>query len=233
MLFTILKLFGLDVPAKIEAVKAGLERRVEQTADHVKRVAQEAAIIAAFSAVASMTAVVALAVGMIAIYRWAAEAYGEYAGLAMVGGILVVVTIIFATIAAIKGSALAHSRLEFQISPPVMGHMVSDAGARAHATAVDAAPAPVLPSASADDLVEPLGFLLSRVVPYPSSANPVVNELIGSLRATARGTTEEAIGRAADVIRHGNRANLLVVLTGAAFVGWLLSPSFPSSGLNR
>ena len=40
MLFNILKLFGLDIPAKIEAVKASLELRVEQATDHVKQVAQ-------------------------------------------------------------------------------------------------------------------------------------------------------------------------------------------------
>jgi len=53
MLFKILKLFGLDVPARIEAVKASLERRVEQATDHVKQVAQEAVVIAALSAVAT------------------------------------------------------------------------------------------------------------------------------------------------------------------------------------
>jgi hypothetical protein len=95
MLFKILKLFGLDVPAKIEAVKADLERRVEQATDHVKRVAQEAAIIAAFSAVASITAAMAVAGGIIALYRWTAEAYGAYAGLAVVGTILVVATVIW------------------------------------------------------------------------------------------------------------------------------------------
>jgi hypothetical protein len=60
-------------------------------------------------------------------------------------------------------------------------------------------------------------------VKYPSVGNPVIDELIGNLRATAHGTTDEAIGRAANVIRHGDRANLVVVLTGAALIGWLLS----------
>jgi DNA-binding MurR/RpiR family transcriptional regulator len=60
-------------------------------------------------------------------------------------------------------------------------------------------------------------------VKYPSIGNPVVDELIGSLRTTAHGTADEAIGRAANVIRHGNRTNLVIVLTGAAFVGWLLT----------
>ena len=61
MLFNILKLFGLDIPAKIEAAKASFELRAEQVADHVKRVAGEAAVIAALSAIAAVTA--AMAVG--------------------------------------------------------------------------------------------------------------------------------------------------------------------------
>jgi hypothetical protein len=89
ILFNILKLFGLDIPAKIEAVKANLELRVEQATNQVKQVAQEAAVIAVFSAIATITGAMALGVGLIAFYRWAADAYGAYAGLGVVGAILV------------------------------------------------------------------------------------------------------------------------------------------------
>jgi hypothetical protein len=78
-------------------------------------------------------------------------------------------------------------------------------------------------NATGSDLVEPLAFLLSKAVKDPSVGNPVIDELIGNLRATAHGTTDEAISRAANVIRHGDKANLVVVLTGAALIGWLLS----------
>jgi len=102
MLFKILKLFGLDVPAKIEAVKASLERRIEQAMDHVNQVAQEAAVIAALSAVAIVTAFMAVGVGLVALYFWTADAYGMYAGLGVVGAILVVVTVALAVAAANK-----------------------------------------------------------------------------------------------------------------------------------
>jgi DNA-binding MurR/RpiR family transcriptional regulator len=60
-------------------------------------------------------------------------------------------------------------------------------------------------------------------VKFPTIGNPVIDELIDKLRVTARGSTDEAIDRAADVIRHGNRTNLVVVLTGTAFLAWLLT----------
>jgi hypothetical protein len=48
------------------------------------------------------------------------------------------------------------------------------------------------------------------------------SDMIGTLRATAHGTADEVIDRAADVIRYGDPTNLVVVLVGAALGGWLL-----------
>jgi hypothetical protein len=239
MLFKVLKLFGLDIHAKIEVVRADLELRVEQATDHVKQVAQDAAVIAAFSAVASVTAAMAVGVGLVALYRWTTAAYGAYAGLGIVGAILVVVAVIFAIGATIKGKSLAGNRMKLSRCASGKAGVTTHADAIMSASGIDAAAGEpssgssawnppttatrVSPTASASDLVEPLAFLLSKVVKYPGVGNPVIDELIGHLRSTAHGTTDEAISRAADVIRHGDRANLMVVLTGAALIGWLLS----------
>jgi hypothetical protein len=64
MPFKILKLFGLDVPAKIEAVEASLELHLDQATHHVKEVAQEAAAVAALSAIAVITSAMAVGVGL-------------------------------------------------------------------------------------------------------------------------------------------------------------------------
>jgi hypothetical protein len=233
MLFNILKLFGLDIGAKIKAVKASFELRVEQATDHVKQVAQQAAIIGALSAFATITATMAAGVGLIALYSWTADAYGPYAGLGVVGVILVAATVALATAAAIKAKSLAPNGIRLAryaagsvgvAADPGVG--MSTAGAPpsdAWASEPPTTASPAASIASANGLGEPLAFLLSRVVKYPSLGNPVVDELILNLRATAHGTADEAVDRAANVIRHGNRPNLVVVLTGAAFVGWLLT----------
>jgi hypothetical protein len=230
MLFNIMKMFGLDIPAKIEAVKASLELRVEQATDHVKLVARQAAVVAALYAAAALTAATAAGVGFIALYRWAAEAYGVYAGLGIVGAILIVVTAVLATAAAIKGKSLASNGIKIPHRPA--DSTIADAGI---ANPSEVPPAGgyswegpdmtrrIPPAAAASDLVEPLALLLSKIVKYPSLGNPIVDELINSLRSTARGTADEAVNSAANMIRHGDRTNLVVVLTGAAFVGWLLS----------
>jgi hypothetical protein len=242
MLFKFLKLFGLDVPAKIEAAKESLERRVEQATDHVKQVAGEAAIIAALSVVAFVTAGMAIVVGLIALYFWVANAYGMYAGLGVVGAILVVVTVALVAAAAIRARSMASNGTtpgrytagtvatasdpdvieDAAIAEATATQLRSDVAA-SDAVAPVAAPREAAPTSSAHALVEPLAYLLPKVVKFPTLGNPAVDELVGNLAATARGTADEAVDRAADVIRHGNRANLVVVLTGAATVGWLLA----------
>jgi len=238
MLLKILKLAGLDIPATIEAAKANLELRVEHASDHLARVGQEAAVVAAFATIAAIAGTMAASVGLIALYRWTADSYGVYAGLAVVGAVLVAVTAVFASVATVRARSLAprETRLRPRLgdaavaaSEPgiIAGAATADAAAAeysvAHPQTSPAAAMFAAPPASASDLVEPLAFFLSKVVKYPRIGNPMVDELIGNLQTTAYGTTNEAINRAADVVRHGDRTNLIVVLTGAAFVGWLLS----------
>jgi hypothetical protein len=233
ILFKILKLFGLDVPARFEAAKASLELRIEEATDHVKQVAQDAAVVAALSAVAAAAAALAIGVGLIALFIWIANVYGVFGGLAAVGGLLLLAAVIFAIIASAKARSLS--------SPPRLTRYTSmiddtDNVAPSMASSATAMPAPsprppvrapmpatAVPAASASDLIEPLGFMLSRFLRFPTIGNPVVDELIGNLASTARGSADEAIERAAAVVRDGNRANLFIVLTGAAFAGWMLT----------
>jgi hypothetical protein len=224
LVLKILKLFGLDIPAKMEAVKTSLERRVDQTTDHVKKVAQEAAVIAALSAFASLTGMMAAGLGLVALYWLTADTYGPYAGLGTVAGILVVLTIILATAAAMKAKSLAPNETVARNAL----RAASDSGAGTAASVAGSEPikppaTPAAPIASASDLAEPLALLLPRALKYPTIDNPVVDEVVGELRAAARGAADDAVNRAANVIRHGDRADLVLILAGAAFLGWLLS----------
>jgi hypothetical protein len=236
ILFRLLKLFGLDLPARIEAAKLSVEQRVERATDHVKHVAQEAAVIAVLAGLAAFTGAMAAIVGLIALYRFTAETYGPFAGLGIVAAVLVIATAALATAAILKSRSFASSGARPPISPL---RSAPDADALAHAAALDATraypeisptePAALsLPPATADDLIEPLSFLLSKTLGYPTLGHPMVDELIGGLRTTAQGATNETIGRAAEVVRHGSRTNLIVVLSGAALLGWLLARQSPS-----
>ena len=246
MLLKILKLFGLDVPAKIEAAKTSLERRIEEAADHVKQVAVDAAVIAALSAVAMVTAMMAFVVGLIALYFAVSNAYGVYAGLEAVGGVLVIITIALAATAAVKAKSMAAAgtRSERYVAAPAI--MPSDpdmvetaaiaeaAASESRSDAVNLAPTVTAPvfastaqpapnSSAARELLEPLAYLLPKVIKFPTMGNPEVDEMIGNLAVAARGTADEAVERAAAVVHQGSRTNLVLVLTGAGVVGWMLA----------
>jgi DNA-binding MurR/RpiR family transcriptional regulator len=60
-------------------------------------------------------------------------------------------------------------------------------------------------------------------VKIPTLGYPMLDEFIGNLRVTARGTTQEAVERAANLVRYGDRGQLFVLLGGAAVAGWLLA----------
>ena len=237
MLFKILKLFGIDVPAQMEAAKASLERRVEKAADHVKQVAREAAIIAALAAIAAIATTMAVGIGLIALYRWTADAYGVYAGLEVTAGIMVAIALLFGVWAAIKGKSLTSNEASV---PEASQFESSDVDWRpAEPTTADrpathgeppVAAIQTSATAAASDVIEPVALLLSKIVRYPSLGNPIVDRLIDSLRVTGRGAADETINSAAHVIRNGDRTNLVLVLTGAVFIGWLLSHHYRADG---
>jgi hypothetical protein len=227
MLFKILKLLGLDVPAQVEHAKAALEQRVERATDRIKEVAQQGATIAILSALALAAAGMAAGMGLIAVYRWTADNYGDYAGLGVVGGILVIAAAILGVVAAAKARSMTPERTvdaPVALPPPVEPAFAGGFGRSPEPRARDYAWAsPNASAASANDLVEPLAFALSRVVRFPTIGNPTLDELVGRLRTTAQDSTEEAIDRAADVIRHGSRFNLIFVLAGTTLLSWLVT----------
>jgi hypothetical protein len=225
MLFKILKLFGLDVPAQIEAVKANLEHRLELATHHVSQVAQRAAIVAALATFALIAGLMAVAVGLIALYVGVANQYGVYAGLGAVGGLLVVASAMLIAVAIVEGKSIMPERIEQPDTAAPATNAVADAtDPWANPAAMPVMPAPpVAPVNSAADLVEPLALFLSRFVKYPTLDNPVMDELIGNLRGSAQGTVHDAIDRATNVVRTGDRTNLMLVLSGAGFIGWLLA----------
>ena len=103
MLFKLRRLFGLDVPAKVAAAKSVIEQRAEEVAQYAGQTVQTAAVISALSALAGVLGALAVGVGLYALYRVDAEAYGVYAGLGVVGAVLVAGALILFLIAWAKG----------------------------------------------------------------------------------------------------------------------------------
>ena len=91
MLFKFLSLFGHDIPAMMDSVKAGLDLRFEHAKDGFTRMAVQVAVIAALLVFAAIAGAMAGWVALLALYQWTAEEAGVYAGLGAVGAALIVV----------------------------------------------------------------------------------------------------------------------------------------------
>jgi hypothetical protein len=239
MMLKILKLFGIDVHAKIAEVQAKLEQRVDQAKDHLREVAWTAAVVAALCALAGLAVLGAFGVGLIALYRSVLLNYGQFYGLAAVAGVLIVLAIILLGSAFFEAKASSRAnprdesgrRLEEarRLKASTEDHDRAVASAALHGPPIEPAPPPPIrvAPASAADLVEPLSLILSRVVKFPATGNPLLDELLGHLRGSAHGVVDEAVDGVAGTVRYGERATLVGVLGSAVLVGWLLARSRP------
>jgi hypothetical protein len=232
ILLRLLKLFGIDVPARIAQLQARFEQRVEVARDQVRQAAQIAAVVAALSALAGLAVLAAAGVGLVALYSWVQLSYGQFYGLAAVGGVLILIAIILITGAILeakswsaegaagdKGQELKPTAAEAQ-SPA--DHTSSTAAALEEPNAA-LSPSPVHTPTSAADLIAPLSLVLSRVLKFPTTGNPVLDELLFELRGTAKGAADDAVDGVVRTIRYGDRTKLVAVLSTAVLVGWLLA----------
>jgi len=230
MFFKLLKLFGLDVPARIAEVRIDLEERVELAKDQINQTAQAAGVLAALFVLGGLAALAALAVGLIALYSWVALNYGQFYGFTAVGGVLIFMAIIMFAAAMIKAktwSAESANRIAAKQLKLIQVHAerVAAAAQAIEGPAIRPLTPPALSSAStstASDLVEPLTLILSKMIKFPTVGHPLLDDLVVQLRGSARGIADEAVERVVHVVRDGDRPQLFAALGGAIFVGWLL-----------
>jgi hypothetical protein len=220
MLFKILKLFGLDVPAKVDAARALIQQRTAEVADTAKHMALSAALIIAMSTFAGLFLTMAIGVGLLALYHTEEAAYGMDVALAIVATVLVAAALILLTVVLMLGKSLSGKH-----APELPNDVATPAVAPVRPLA--RVPPPAVreseSAGSAGDFIEPVAFLLARYVKFPVLGHPALNEIVERLQVTAHGTTEEAVERAANIVRYGDRGQLFMLLGGAAVAGWLLA----------
>jgi uncharacterized membrane protein len=226
MLFKMLKLFGVDIPARIAEVRIDLEERFDVAKDSVEQAAQTAAVLAMLFSLASVAALSAFGVGLIALYSWVSSNYGQFYGFAAIGAVLLFIAIIMFAIAISKAKSwpgksarrVAAKKLE-----------IGQARAERIAAATEAFEGPALPllppssgATAASDLIEPLVWALSRTIKLPAMENPALDEVFARLQSSARGVADETVEGLVRAIRYGDRPQLFAALGGAMFVGWFL-----------
>jgi hypothetical protein len=234
ILFRLLKLFGIDVPARVAQLQASFEQRVKVAKGQVRQAAQTAAVIAALSALAGLAVLAAAGIGLVALYRWVVVNYGEFYGLAAVGGVLILIALILAVGAILEArsfSAAGAAGNQGQQQTAALAESRADQMPASSAAAEEPCPAlspsPAHTPTSAADLVAPLSLILSRVLKFPTTGNPLLDELLFELRGTAKGAADDAVDGVVRTVRYGDRTKLVAVLGTAVLVGWLLARHRP------
>jgi ElaB/YqjD/DUF883 family membrane-anchored ribosome-binding protein len=237
LLLNLLKAFGLDIPARVAELKARIEQRVEDAADQAVHVVQDIAVTVALVCCAAITALAAIAVGLVALARWVADLYGPFAGLAAVGGLLLLVTVILAVVAATRprSARRVKSPAEVLQSAAKRSATYADAARRLHAAQAEPAQAGGLTSAAAStpqggagssmgDFGKLIGFLLPLLISAaPASGGGLMGTLSAAWRSGAHRAAGETLEGAAKMVREGDRTNLLAVVGAAVLFGWLVS----------
>ena len=199
--------------------------------------ARNLALIAGLFLGASIFLLLALVVGLVALFHWAELHYGPYTGLALVAATLLILAALCVGIAlSYIHSDPAEPFLTSAAFPSPPRQPQSAPSVDASGTTQSAASASPYQAApiKGEDLVEPLLVLLGPYLRWPVTGHPAIDSFLGQIATRAEGTTNEAVGRAADLVRNGNRATMLSILGAAALFGWLIvrgaSPSHSARG---
>ena len=230
LLFTLLKAFGLDIPARFAELKARIEHRVEDATEQALHVVRDIVITVALMCCAAITALAAIAVGLVALARWVSDLYGPFAGLAAVGGLLLLVTVILVVVAMARPGSAQRVKSPAEVLQSAAKRSAAYADAARQLPAAQARTAGGQASASqgsfgpsAGDLGKLAGFLLPLLLRSPSSESGILSLLNAALRAGVPKTAGETLQGAAKMVREGDRTNLLAVVGAAVLFGWLAS----------
>jgi len=226
MLFAILKLFGIDLPAGLVEVRVDVEERFDLAKDSVEQAVQTAAVLALLFLLAGLAACSAFGVGLIALYSWVSSDYGQFYGFAAIG----VVLLFIASVIFVGAISKAKSwRGESSSRVAAKKRELAQARAKRVAAAKEALEGPTLSpptrsseATSSNDLIEPLVSALSKTIKLPAMGNPAMDELFVRLESSVRGAAGDTVEGLVRAVRYGDRPHLFAALGGAMFVGWFL-----------
>lgn len=226
MVFKILKLFGIDLAFRIASTQVDVEERFNLAKDSLEQAARTAAILALLFFLAGAAALSAFGVGLIALYSWTSNTYGEFYGFAAVNAILLfIASVMFASAISKTRSWPDESARRIAAKKLELAQVRPDRVAVAREAIEGPAPPPPPQSSEAggaSDLIEPLVWALSSTIKLPAMDNPAIEKVFGHLKNSAQGIADETVDGLARAVRHGDRTQMLAALGGALFVGWFL-----------
>jgi uncharacterized membrane protein YqjE len=230
MLHSILHITGLE--QKLEAVRDRIEGQAQNLMQHGKAVAVQMAIASALAAGAAILGLMALVAGLIALFFWLEPRVGSIAAMGLIAAGLLVIGVILAVSAAMIG------RKETPRVPAVAANPVAPAdiaAARMAEAKLDLAGhndlgrdslglrdfQPARPVTAEE--VESLFAVAGQFTRLPHTGIESVDNMLRGLAPKAEEATREAVARAANLVRHGDRSTVLAVLGTALAIGWAMT----------
>jgi Putative Actinobacterial Holin-X, holin superfamily III len=203
-----------------------VEERFDLAKDSVEQAVQTASVLALLFFLAGLAALSAFGVGLVALYRWVSSNYGQFYGFAAVGAVLLFIAVVMLASAISKATSWSGERRNRVAAKKIE---LAEARTERIIAAKEAFQEPALPPPQAtsetirpSDLIEPLGWALSRTIKLPTMGNPAMDELLARLQSSARGVLDETVEGLTRAVRYGDRPQLFAALGGAMFVGWFL-----------
>src|SRR5262245_34222285 len=225
MLHSILQITGIE--QKLEALRDRIEGQAQSLMQHGKAVAIQMAIASALAAAAAILGLMALVAGLIALFFWLEPQMGSIAAMGLIAAGLLVIGVILAVSAAMIG------RKETPRVPAVRPDPVATADIAAARTAEAKLDLgghdylgmgefqPARPVTAEE--VESLFAVAGQFTRLPHTGIEQVDNMLRAIAPKAEEATREAVARAANLVRHGDRSTVLAILGTAMAIGWAMT----------
>jgi uncharacterized membrane protein YqjE len=230
MLRSILHITGLE--QKLEAVRDRIEGEAQSLMQQGKAVAIQMAIASALGVGAAILGLMALVAALITLFFWLEPQVGSIAAMGLIAAGLLVIGTVLAVTAAMIG------RKETPRVPAVVANPAATAdiaAARMAEAKMDPSKddplgrdylglggfQPARPVTAAE--VESLFAVAGQFTRLPNTGIEQVDNMLRSLAPKAEEATREAVARAANLIRHGDRSTVLTILGAALAIGWAMT----------
>jgi uncharacterized membrane protein YqjE len=230
MLRSILHITGLE--QKLEAVRDRIEGQAQSLMQHSKAVAVQMAIASALAVGAAIIGLMALVAALITLFFWLEPQMGSIAAMGLIAAGLLVIGMILAVCAAMIGRKETPRQPIAATRPAATADIAAtrmaeakldtfgrDPLSRDHIGLGDFQPArPV----TAEE-VESLFAVAGQFTRLPHTGIESVDNMVRSLAPKAEEATREAVARAANLVRHGDRSTVLTILGTALAIGWAMT----------
>ena len=225
MLHSILQITGLE--QKLEALRDRIEGQAQSLMQQGKAVAIQMAIASALGAAAAILGLMALVAGLIALFFWLEPQMGSIAAMGLIAVGLLVVGVILAVSAAMIGrketprvpAVVPNPAATADIAAARMAEAKVDLGRQDHVGMGDfQAARPV----TAEE-VESLFAVAGQFTRLPHTGIESVDNMLRAIAPKAEEATRDAVARAANLVRYGDRSTVLTILGTAMAIGWAMT----------